>query len=584
MQKLPGLLRRGIIYLSALVLVAGYPITAMADTQEPTTTAPTTVAPTPPAGETKKEPAYTYNPETGTWDSKQWKFNPETGTYERPPKPVVIEPETPPTDQSSVDKNVDTNVKVDTNVTSDATTGNSTVAENTKAGNATTGDASSIATILNTVNSTVGTGNNQKVATFTQDILGDVKGDIILYPTLLKAMLEAEATQGSGTINAQTNMDVANNVNVSATSGDASVTGNTEAGNATTGSAHAVANVVNILNSMIAAQDSFIGTINIYGNLEGDILVAPDFIPQMLASNGGESSGDMKVSTQDTTTIVNNISAVAESGAASVFGNTTGGSASTGDAKSNVVIFNVSGHDIIAKNSLLVFVNVLGTWVGMIVDAPANATAAMVGNGVTKNEQYKPDLTVAAQSNQGITNTIAVTANSGDATVANNTTGGNATTGNATALANVANVSNSQFGFSDWFGVLFINVYQSWHGSFGIDTSYGNTVKEEAGEQPKNPIEFIPAGSQQTTRERVRINVVDSRFVQSDSVNENVAVSASPTVLGVSSDMTNTNTQTEEKPEGETLANSLDYRIWIVVGSLFVIGVSVLGLRRLIAQ
>src|SRR5690606_16045085 len=146
-----------------------------------------------------------------------------------------------------------------------------------------------------------------KVATFTQDILGDVKGDIVLYPMLLKAMLEAEAAQHMDTeIDVSTNLGITNDVNLAAQSGNATVEKNTTGGNATSGSATAVANVVNILNSMIAAQNSFIGTINIYGNLEGDILIAPDFIPQMLANNSkNNNGGDTKLSTRDTTTIVN---------------------------------------------------------------------------------------------------------------------------------------------------------------------------------------------------------------------------------------------------------------------------------------
>src|SRR5690606_11627566 len=118
-----------------------------------------------------------------------------------------------------------------------------------------------------------------------------------------------------------------------------------------------------------------------------------DFIPQMLASNGGGGTST-QLSAQDTTTIVNNISAVAESGAASVFGNTNGGDATSGNAESNVVIFNVTGRQIVAENSMLVFVNVLGKWVGMIVDAPAGATAAMIGSGVQSNQAALPDLTV----------------------------------------------------------------------------------------------------------------------------------------------------------------------------------------------
>lgn len=590
MHKVLTIVRRGMLYVFAFVLVAGYPFTAMADTQEPATDTVTqpvqTTSETP--VEKKEEPKviYTYDEENQKWNSDKWRYDPQTGTYEKPPAPVVIEPTAPAeSTTTSTDVEVDTDVQVDTTITSEATSGNSTVAGNTKGGNATTGDAAAVANLVNVVNSSIGTGANQKVATFTQDILGDVKGDIVLYPMLLKAMLEAEAQEYTDTtINASTNLGITNDVNLVAKSGNAAVENNTAGGNATSGSASAVANVVNILNSMIAAQDSFIGTINIYGNLEGDILIAPDFIPQMLANNSGNTANaDTKVSTQDTTTIVNNISAVAESGAAEVFKNTQAGSATSGDTDSNVVIFNVTGHEVIAKNSLLVFVNVLGKWVGMIVDAPQGATAAMIGNGVTTNTKHEPDLTIEADTTHAITNNITVTAQSGDATVARNTSGGNAVSGQAQAMANVANVSGSQFSASDWFGVLFINVFQSWYGDFGIDTPYGNKV-EETRPEPEGPVQFIPKTAQTTKSQQstTRLTVIDSRMMQSQGTQieaQNVqSVLASSDVWEEVQDTS----ATQGAGKATSEASSYDFRLLIIAGSVFVIGASALGLRRLL--
>jgi len=580
MQRTTNLIRKGLLYIIALVLAAGYPLSAMAETQEPVTE-PTTEVQTTEVVPPPEEPelTYTYDPTNEKWNSEKWFYNPATGAYEPTPAPVIVEPESEVTDESeaSVDKTVETNVDITNNITSDAMSGNSDVIANTLAGNATTGDAAAVATLMNVVNSTVTAGDNQKVATFTQDILGDVKGDIILYPLLLKAMLEAQANPNPNTtLDATSNFNVNNNVDLTAASGDATVASNTTAGDATTGSATAVANVVNILNSMIAAQDSFIGTINIYGNLEGDILVAPDFIPQMLANNSEDENGSTQVSQETTTNIVNDISAVAESGAASVFGNTTGGDATTGSADTNVVIFNLTGHEIVAKNSLLVFVNVMGKWVGVIVDAPEGATAAMIGDGVTTNNQYAPDLTVNSQSNHGITNTIALDAQSGDATVANNTTAGNAVSGQAMAMANVANISGNQFGMTNWFGVLFINVFQNWYGSFGVNTAYGDPVTEEKASAPTGPIQFIPAASE-TTQTNVRSTIIDTRTIRST---EALIEAASEQAVLASSAATNADDPVQrlvkqaEEPQ--------DYRIWIVAGSLFLIGLSAIGLRRLL--
>ena len=601
MHTIRTIARRGMLYVLSFVLVAGYPATAMADTQEPTTIdSSQTVAPTEtqPVEEEKPPLTYTFDPVYQKWNSEEWQYNPETGTYERPPAPIIIEPdsqtqqlqqteqsqpesdpEVTDTSEQTVDKTVDTDVTVGTNVDSDATSGDALISENTAAGDALTGDASAVANIMNVVNSTVTTGDNQKVATFTKDIMGDVKGDIVLYPLLLKAMLEGKASQSSSaTVNATSDLGINNDVNLVAKSGDATVDSNTAAGDATTGSATAMANVVNILNSMIAAQDSFIGTINIYGSLEGDILIAPDFIPQMLANNGGDTGGDLKVSNQDTATIVNNISAVAESGAASVFGNTAGGDATTGDASSNVVIFNVTGHEIIAKNSLLVFVNVLGKWVGMIVDAPAGSTAAMIGSDVTQNAKHEPDLTINSQSTHGITNTIALNAQSGDAVVSNNTMAGNAVSGQARAMANVANVSGNQFSFAEWFGVLFINVQNNWFGSFGINTHYGD-IEQKSAPKPTGPVQFIPTKSQ-TNQNNTNYKVIDSRSNQRTELTSGTTNNQAVLASSVSTESASPASDEDKAPVSENQPQ--DYRLWIVAGSVFVVGVSALGIRRLL--
>jgi hypothetical protein len=65
--------------------------------------------------------------------------------------------------------------------------------------------------------------------------------------------------------------------------------------------------------------------------------------------------------------------------------NTQADSAKTGDATSNLTLLNLTGHNVIAENAVLVFVNVFGKWVGLIMDAPQGATSAVLGGGVSSN-------------------------------------------------------------------------------------------------------------------------------------------------------------------------------------------------------
>ncbi len=293
-----------------------------------------------------------------------------------------------------------------------------------------------------------------------------------------------------------------NKVNLGAETGNASVVNNTKAGGATSGNATAIANVLNIINSVIAANGSFVGTINIHGNLDGDILLNKQGSPSLIASNADSnpmSQGNLIANANNLTNIINDIELDATTGTAKVDGNTNAGSAKSGTADTNLVIMNLAGRSVTAKNSLLVFVNVLGKWVGIIVDAPTGATAAVLGDDVTSNlvAATEGNATINADSQNQITNNIKVGAHSGDATVSGNTNAGDATTGNASASATVLNMANSAFNVSDWFGVLFINVLGSWYGSFGVDTPQGDEVAASSppptSEQPAAESASAPA-------------------------------------------------------------------------------------------
>lgn len=510
----------------SVVMVGGAPIAAYAedapasdspvattpppaDTNTSTTTAPTTPADSQPTNSSSTpltpKPTYIYDSSTEHWNTNQWQYDTMSGTYKPITQSIAPTIPAPDTTSSTNTATSTTNSAIATALNSVATSGNASVLNNTTAGDATTGNASSAATIMNNVNSSMTNADNKQAASFVSNVMGDVNGDIMLQPMLLKAMLEANAANAS-TATSTNNTSATNDLSLSATTGNATVSGNTTAGDATTGSANTVANVVNVINSLVAANQSFIGTINIYGNLNGDILIAPGFIPQLLAANGAAPTTPSSTTITDNSTqsVVNNIALAAQTGAAVVTGNTTAGNATTGSATTNTVIFNLTNHAIVASDSLLVFVNVLGRWVGVIVDAPTGATAAAIGDGVTSNS-VSPSLTVDATNNALLTNNINLTSRSGDATVTHNTMGGNATTGNATASANIANITGSQIGLSGWFGVLFINVFGSWLGSFGVDTSAGNPIVQPPTQSHGGPtsaplkvIEFVPRNLHQT--------------------------------------------------------------------------------------
>src|SRR5206468_1987958 len=95
------------------------------------------------------------------------------------------------------------------------------------------------------------------------------------------------------TVNDQQNGQIANNLDLNALSGNATVSQNTTGGNATSGNAEAVANVVNMLNSYIGAKQSFVGVVNVFGNLSGNILMPQEFLDQLIASNAPNTTVDL---------------------------------------------------------------------------------------------------------------------------------------------------------------------------------------------------------------------------------------------------------------------------------------------------
>lgn len=473
----------------------------------------------------KTAPIYTYNDATGNWDALTCMYVASQGAYaERTisvtqppagaatvggPKPAPIPDPSPTPTQEGLPAAAEappanantpvpttttpdggtsgtsntTTMSVNNSVLAQAATGNAIVFANTAAGDAVSGNAQSMATLVNMLQSSAsGMGNESGAVFFTTDIQGDVVGDLLLDPAHIGSVQPAAASP-AGTLAVttanNTTQAIHNTITLSAASGNAAVDSNTNAGNATSGSATAVANVVNMLNSAITSGKSFLGVININGNLNGDILLPPNLIDQLLASNVPtvQLQVDNTLANATTQSINNTITTAATTGNAQVDRNTTAGSARTGAATTNITAFNLTGSTVVGKNSLIVFVNVLGTWYGMIVDAPAGSTSAQLGGGIAPGAP--PTTTATAATNfaaQSIRNDISLVAHTGDASVTKNTRAGNATSGDARVAANVLNIMNSTISLSDWFGILFINVFGSWHGSFGVNTSAGDVT------------------------------------------------------------------------------------------------------------
>lgn len=419
-------------------------------------------------------------------------------------------------------------------IRSGAASGNANVSGNTGGADSSTGTAEVMASVVNLLNSIWGIASSP-VITFVRNIFGDWFGDITLdapvvadNPNIAGGTAQTNTTGPGSTnnsalnnnsnlkVNVQNSGTIDNNIDLTARSGNANVSGNTIGGNALTGDARVTLNLINMINSAISSGGSFIGIINVFGNLNGDILFSDGFLNHVLQPGPGSSTGgnlntgpgstnnaninnnnNLNSNTSDTSTISNNLNYNAASGSANVGGNTSAGSATSGGTQTNGSLFNLANQSVAGDNAMLVLVNVMGHWLGGIMNLPSGISSALLGSAnATQNANTGPNSTnnysvnnnnnadINVKNNLAINNNVRLTAQSGDANVTGNTQAGNATSGNAQIASNVANITNSVINVRRWFGILIVNVFGNWFGSIGHDTEAGNPQPISVVSQP----------------------------------------------------------------------------------------------------
>jgi hypothetical protein len=393
-----------------------------------------------------------------------------------------------------------TEASINNTVDSSVSSGDATASKNTTVGDITSGDVEALVTIVNMLQSSVNLHGNQPIL-FTHNVTGAVHGDLVIDPAVLASLGTTSGVYGDGSsANLSTHATINNSVNVNATSGNASALQNTTAGNVQTGSANSIVNVINLINSAINANQSFIGMINIHGNLNGNILVPQEFVDSVLQANTTDvgSNTDTITTTDNNATVTNTITTNAQSGSATATDNSTSGATNTGDANTKVTLLNLTSSHTTSKNALLVFVNVMGTWVGLILDAPPGSTSAALGSSGNNTARNTTNQTANSENNLHINNSINASSTSGNANGSQNTTVGNVQSGDANVGVNLVNILNSQISLSDWFGVLFINVFGTWHGNFGVQNAVNpnNPITPSTGNDGNSGLNFVPTGSQ----------------------------------------------------------------------------------------
>ncbi len=259
-----------------------------------------------------------------------------------------------------------------------------------------TGDAVSIVSLLNKVNTTF---IDSTVHIVTINIFGGVEGNILLPE------FSTEDNCCGEVVKIENEATVENQVDSSAISGQNSIT-STESASITTGNAQSVVNLVNLVNTSLVDVTFYHLVVNTFGQWLGDFLGWNELEGLagggnlLLSSTSSSTDSDSSCSTcgdvvlvDNQACVVNNVSSTANTGGNSI----EGGEAEieTGDAYSAISIINFVNSSIIRSFGFLGFINIFGSLDGDIGGASLFATDP-------ENNPDSPIETTSAHEDSGL--------------------------------------------------------------------------------------------------------------------------------------------------------------------------------------
>ncbi len=381
------------------------------------------------------------------------------------------------------------------------------------------GDAVSVVEAQNSVNSTEVNSNvtYQTINIFTS---GDV--DLSGVALLVAHDVVVNNKSDDPTVNillldANNYVYLSNDVTSVANSGDNSVEGGRNA-SINTGDAYSAVSLLNEVNTTILDSEIHIVTINIYGDVEGNIIL-PEFSS---ATDGSGTGGVLLIG--NSATVVNNIDSEAISGQNSIESQ-NGGEITTGDAASAVNLVNIVNTSI--KNFMIfhLSINTFGEWIGTFLgwgqfgpEQGGNLTLTTFnGTSCGEGEDCQIDATIANEAY--LSNNVSSLANSGGNSISG-VRSGDINTGNAFSSVSIMNLVNTTIKNSIGFWG-FINIFGTFRGNIG-GASY---FEEEA-----PPIEEAQAESGPSQRESggqlevTQKNNVGTHVLPGDTVTFSVSV------------------------------------------------------------
>ncbi|KKR21818.1 MAG: hypothetical protein UT48_C0003G0026 [Parcubacteria group bacterium GW2011_GWE2_39_37] len=246
--------------------------------------------------------------------------------------------------------------------------------------------------------------------------------------------------------------------------------------------------VINMANINIVGNGWYFAVVNIFGELDGDIIL-PAMMEEENEGSASTTESNLKhprherkirkatteflITNKNNSELNNNININANTGDNSISSSTYQNILKTGSVNSTVNAFNLVNYNVFSNSWKFCKINIYGTWDGVIQGLPEGYGYFEDENGVTifeelsdyeKNQLYSKFL-LSNNNNATTTNNIDIDANTGKNLILDGS--GEIKTGNIDITNNILNFINSNFVGDNWQFSL-INVFGNWKGNLAF--------------------------------------------------------------------------------------------------------------------
>ncbi len=367
--------------------------------------------------------------------------------------------------------------------------GTNTISSTTGKAIITTGDINIFSAIVNFVNTNFfGNGRDFFINIFSH-IVGtlDLSGFGDDYLTESGSGQECGAFDCYVNINNSSTSTLENNVTINAGTGINTIASTTGPAIIETGDITILNDIVNVANLNIAGNGWLFAIVNIFGVLEGDIILPPingqaeggeaalEFISQA-GQNAGQAT-ELIVANTNFADVLNNIEVEANTGENIIASSSGGNIIHTGSAAANIKALNLVNINYTGNGWKFTQINLFGSWDGLVHSLPPGYSYYEDDYGATiYNDFFNDDtfsggcalLSAANTNHASTTNNVAITADTGANSILHSESGGTISTGDIFIGSNLLNFINSGFTGDNWEFSM-INVFGDWQGnlSFG---------------------------------------------------------------------------------------------------------------------